>query len=539
MGDIQQHTFSVEVLTFSSGPEDEILVRSVSDAFGIGFEDALGIVERAPIRVKRGADGAMTKQLVGQLMTLGADVRIRNEQTGDEKTYKASLSGAASIPPMAINSPMPLTSVFPRPLKEKARITSDPGPDSSPISSRVRPGVPLVHAVTITTTPGATAGDDDPISERGPSSPARAADRLSSSPAIDRQTSNPGVDRRPSNPGVGRQPSSSGLDRQPSLPGVDRISEPSRQSDIAVCLSCSRRTEKGSNCAFCGWSNTDSKRYCRQCKKPITAGSSWTSSQAGGIMIGALAAGAIGLWFFGALGGAAAASLVAGAGLAANGVFTSYRCAPCKVSLNDALTLDSREERALRVARWKYYVYGAFFVAVSVILFLPLTRTTSMLIDSFGVAWRATPPRTHTKIENKLFTVKTDLGPVRLVTRVSENPRLSIRSYLLGQMALPTASAAKLDEAGLERVMRQAIEAAVPGSKVGPSEPIRIHDVPGRQGTFDVAMDGQTLTGKARVHQFNDEVVLLLFTATSAEAAADSSGTDYFDSLGMEKATAP
>lgn len=536
MGDIHEHTFSVEVLTFSSGPEDEILVRSVSDAFGIGFEDALGIVQRAPIRVKRGADGAMTKQLVGQLMTLGADVRIRNEQTGDEKTYKASLSGAASIPPVAISSPMPLTSVFPRPAKDSARITGDPGPDSSPISSLLRPGVPLVHAVTIKTSPEGTAGEnDDRISEPGPPSPVRAADRRASSP---------GVDRQPSSPGVNRQPSLPGVTRQPSNPGGDRISEPlpisqSKQPDIAMCASCSRRTEKGSNCAFCGWSNIDSKRYCRQCKKPIIAASSWTSSQAGGILIAALAAGAVGLWFFGALGGAAAVSLVVGAGIAANGAFTSYRCAPCKLSINEALTLDSREERALRRARSKYYVFGAFFVVLSVGLLVPLTRSTSMLIDSFDVAWRATPPRTHTKIENKLFTVKTDLGSLRLVTRVSDNPRLSIRTYLLGQIALPTGFATKLDDAGLERVMRQAIEAAVPGSKVGPSEPLRRHDVPGRQGTFEATIDGQAMTGKARVHYFNDEIVLLLFTATSAEAAADSSGTDYLDSLVIERPAAP
>src|SRR5262245_23286490 len=81
-------SFSVEVLGFPRAADPEAVVRAVGASFRIPLEEARRLVQQAPITVKRGAPPSATQVLVNQLLELGADVSVRNDQTGVEKTYR-------------------------------------------------------------------------------------------------------------------------------------------------------------------------------------------------------------------------------------------------------------------------------------------------------------------------------------------------------------------------------------------------------------------------------------------------------------------
>src|SRR5689334_15922085 len=81
-------TFSVEVLGFPPGADPDELAESVSAFFGISKEEGRRLVVKAPLRVKRNAPPDVTQKLVRQLRKLGADVLVRNEVTGEERTYR-------------------------------------------------------------------------------------------------------------------------------------------------------------------------------------------------------------------------------------------------------------------------------------------------------------------------------------------------------------------------------------------------------------------------------------------------------------------
>src|SRR5262245_26726311 len=99
-------TFSVEVLGFPNGADPEGLAGNLSAVFGISIEEGRRLVVKAPLRVKRNAPPDVTQKLVRQLRKLGADVLVRNELTGEERTYRvgdpsAPRNAAASSPDIA------------------------------------------------------------------------------------------------------------------------------------------------------------------------------------------------------------------------------------------------------------------------------------------------------------------------------------------------------------------------------------------------------------------------------------------------------
>ena len=87
MTEPEEPTFSLIVLSFTKAEGDAGLIRALCEAFKFGPEDARAIVQGLPLRVKRGADRATTRHLAGQLLGMGAELCITNEQTGVEKLY--------------------------------------------------------------------------------------------------------------------------------------------------------------------------------------------------------------------------------------------------------------------------------------------------------------------------------------------------------------------------------------------------------------------------------------------------------------------
>src|ERR1041384_597517 len=81
-------TFSVEVLAFRGAADNAALAASISEAFGIPTDAAQTLVAAAPVAVKHGADADTTRRLARVLLGLGAEICIRNEQTGQERVHK-------------------------------------------------------------------------------------------------------------------------------------------------------------------------------------------------------------------------------------------------------------------------------------------------------------------------------------------------------------------------------------------------------------------------------------------------------------------
>ncbi|MEO7330620.1 MAG: hypothetical protein ABI193_18745 [Minicystis sp.] len=87
MTEPEEPTFSLIVLSFTKAADDAGLTRALCEAFKFDVEEARDIIQGVPLRVKRAADRATTRQLAGQLLGMGAELCIQNEQTGVEKLY--------------------------------------------------------------------------------------------------------------------------------------------------------------------------------------------------------------------------------------------------------------------------------------------------------------------------------------------------------------------------------------------------------------------------------------------------------------------
>ncbi len=131
-------SFTVEVLRFREGADPEALAESVSSFFGISLEEGRRLVSKAPIRVKRGASPEITQRLVKQLRKLGAEVLVRNEQTGEERTY--ALKDAPPSQPAAPEpaAPEPAASEPAPRRRRSSRTTATRRPKTRPRSRSCR-----------------------------------------------------------------------------------------------------------------------------------------------------------------------------------------------------------------------------------------------------------------------------------------------------------------------------------------------------------------------------------------------------------------
>lgn len=409
--------YTVEIIAFLRGSDDEAKVAALVRGFGLAAKDARAAVGGAPHKVRRAADAVAARSTISKLLTLGATVRAKNEASGAEQTYTSA-----------------------------AR------------SSIVLPGEG-----------GASAA------------PREAAEAAASGVAVDH------------------------------------------------CASCSRVVAKGESCDFCGWSNQHGKRHCRECKKELSLESSLSTPLLGGFAVLGIVAGVLGLRAFGFLVGAAGVALAIGLGFVLDAATTRYRCAPCKRVI-DATHLTAPEIKRRKVARAKFGAFGAFFVVLAVGLVVPSTERVSMIVDSIGMGWQVSLPRTHSTVAPTMTTLTTDFGSRRMVGRVATNDSRAIRSYQLLQLDVPSDAAAKLDDAAIDKLLRAAVSTAIPGAEVGAAAVVA-GKLPGREARFSASADGAKLFGAARGHVFTKNVVVLVVVADSEPAAASADAIEYFDSL--------
>lgn len=505
-------SFTVEVLGFREGADPEALAESVSGFFGISIEEGRRLVRKAPVRVKRRASPEVTQRLVKQLRKLGADVLVRNEQSGEERTYKASDAPAPSRRTAPEASP---------PEETLESDSGDPPPEEAPSVEVAAPPDLAEEAEAEAGEPAAIAAPED--SERASAPEDRASvslpDDAVGAAREERDSgrgSLPGMARRS---GAGSLPPSSTPSLAPPASPILSLPPPST-SKLDFCAACKNPVEKGETCSRCGWNNAEKERHCRQCKRKLSVVSAVSRSP---VLTGAAALGAI------AIGGALAAMLGAGAGLAGlalgaclalvgDGSTVRYACKVCTIAVVSG-RLQKEEEKRLRGARTKSFGIAGLCGLLAVgLLFGAGFSQRSLSDSSYGIAWTLPLPRLHSQLGTDLASIRVPTGDKKVRIAFAERPYLGGPVFFLThvQYRHPAAQVEK-DPAGLEASIKQIVQAYFQGSLTGNLEP----SGDALQATFTGTFHGKPVHGYLRGIQNDNDMMIVVVTSGSPADVAD------------------
>ena len=511
-------SFTVEVLRFREGADPEALAGSVSAFFGISLEEGRRLVRKAPIRVKRGATPEITQRLVKQLRKLGAEVLVRNEQTGEERTY-------------ALKDAPPSQPAAPEPSPPEETLESDhgdPPPEDAPQVEVVQ--APALYAEAAPEEPLSAPRDEPPASsapgERTIPSlrdESRSAARDSAEPRL----SLPGSSRRPSSGGSMPPPSSSGL--APPASPILSLPPPST-AKLDFCAACKGPVDKGETCGRCGWNNAEKERHCRQCKRKLSVVSavSRKSAALGVAALGVLAIGAGVLVLLGPAAGAAGLALGACLAFVIDSSTLRYACKSCTIAVISG-RLQKEEEGRLRTARTKALAAAALCgVMTAGLLAIASLAQRSLTDSSYGISWTLPVPRMNGRLGTELVTIRIPTGPKRVRMSFAERPYIGGPVYFLThvQYTHPAAPSAP-DPAGLEISIKQIVEVYFAGSLTDPPQPIG----EGLQASFTGTFRGGQVSGYLRGIQNDHDMMIVAVVSGSKADVEDSSARDVLTAV--------
>lgn len=562
-------SFSVEVTGFPSDSDPDVVAASFAEVFGISIEDGQRLVRKVPVRVKRNASSEMTRQLVRQLRQLGAEVRVRNEQTHEERTFRSDDGSISQLVPVT----------HPAAAEPARRPPPDEAPPEDTLESEDAnappESPPRVEIVTPATIPAAAPAEepaDLPVASsrsipRPPRMPGSSpSGRLrtpqsvpfgevrsmsSSQPGEPRVTvaSSPGEARTsaPSHPGEGRVPISSQTGEQgaprapmgvsippPSQPLVASIPPPSRTA-LQACASCKSPVEKGDTCSRCGWSNADKLRRCRTCKKKLVLCSNISKSPmlVAAVAAGAIAMGAAGLLIFGALAGVAGLALGVCLGFVGDSLTLRYACETCTVAVVSE-RLQTEEQTRLSAARRRSAAIaigcGAAALAFGA---LPAGSSKTLAATSFGMAWSVQVPSGHGRIDGEVAMLQVPPGVKRARVQWAEKSFLKGKTYFLATLQYTHPEGpAEPDKAGLQATIKQLVEVEFTGTLAGPP----VADGESFRADFQGTFHGKPVFGRIRGTQYDHDMVLVAVTAPAAAELQDAGVDAFFASVAVERA---
>jgi hypothetical protein len=506
-------TFSVEVLAFRGPGDRAALAASISEAFGIPTDAAQSLVAAAPVAVKHGADADTTRRLAKVLLGLGAEICIRNEQTGQERVHSTERAATASD-----------TAAEAGAAAEPAAASPDETAEADGPAMAAPPAEASAAEIGATVDAAAEAG----AGEAGMVAQPRAAaeNELPDTPPSERGSDPEG----PGLPGDSVRPPSTNdpvvLARAAELAALSGV----RSRPLDHCAACNKRIEKGAVCAACGYCNRDSKRYCRKCEREVRVASDgllrkpWVLAVAALLLMVAASA----FYFIGVFAAGVVAALAVGAALILYGRRMDVRCVPCRRTV-EAYKLRPAEKKALGSARRRWMLTSVLFALLAVAMAAPvLAARPALEIDSFGVGWTSTVPWSHRNLERRIVTVQSDWGPLRLVVRRALNDSFAVRGYFLMHTMLPESSNPRLGDAAVERLLSRAVEGAVAGAKVVRMDRV---DAPGGQPALEARFTVGGGSGRARLLFVDRNMVLTAFVAAGDGGADDDGGKAFLDSL--------
>lgn len=534
--------FTIEVLGFPGGSDVDAIAGSLADFFGISHEEGKRLVRKAPVRVKRNAPPDVTQQLVRQLRKLGADVLVRNEETGEERAYGAERD--ATRPPASEDaSPLEASP------QEDTLESDEPSPAPPPRRGEV---VVLVQGDEKADAPPVSAPvSQPPVSVPVPppprmpfsSQPSEPRVRLSSQPG-DAPISQPGEPPRSSDRGAPRgpvaisvPPPSQQLSVPPPSSSQQQLSvPPPSRAPIQFCASCKSPVEKGEICSRCGWSNVEKQRHCRQCKKKLALVSNISKSVVLMAAIGAasiaMAAGA--LVVFGALVAVAAFLFGIFLGFAGDAATLRYACKSCTIGVVRERLLKEEQVR-LSAARRKSVAIAIGCGAAAVAFWaLPGGADRTLSASSFTMGWSVRVPSSNSRIGGDVATLQLPSGTRRARVQWAERAFFPGKTFFLAtlQYTFPSGSG-EPDKAGLQASIKQLVEVVFNGSLKGAPAA----DGESFQAEFTGAFHGKSLSGRIRGTQYEHDIVIVVVTASDASALRDSDVDAYLTSVAVDKAT--
>lgn len=551
-------TFTVEVLGFPSDADPEALAGSVAEFFGIPIEEGRRLVKKRPIRVKRNAPAAVAQQLVKQLRRLGADVLVRNEQTGEERAYhaKGAKSGSkdkdaeptSSRESVPDGSAGPLPRVVPSIAPPSTRIDEEdlipPAPAVPPEDTLVSEDgdAPPEPAPSVEVISGPR---EAPISEprapvsSEPGEPASAPGPRPSSPRS-QIASEPG--ERPSSdreiePARGSSPSSpkGGPSLPPPAAPIVGLPPPT-QGKLDFCGSCNRPLEKGDVCARCGWSNGEKVRHCRTCKKKLVLVSGVTRRTSVVVLLGVLAvAVAAGVFFvFGPFVALSAFGLCGAFVFVGDALSLRYACKTCTVAVYTE-RLQKEETDRIGVAKRKAFALAGACGVVAIGLFAGSSSSARTISDAgYGFAWTLSVPGTHSRVTSEVTQISLPAGAKRMRVQRAERPYLGGPVYFLThvQYTYPAGSA-ELDKPALVALAKQTIEAyfggRVAGSIDGAGESV--------QASFTGTFQNRSISGRLRATQYEHDMVVVAVVSPNPADLQDGSVEQALGAVTVQRDT--
>lgn len=539
-------SFSVEVTGFPSDSDLDVVAASFAEVFGISIEDGQRLVRKVPVRVKRNASPEMTRQLVRQLRQLGAEVRVRNEQTHEERTFRSDDGSISQLVPVthpAAAEPARRSPPDEAPPEDTLESEDANAPPESPprvevVMPRAVPGAALAAAAERAQEPA-----DLPAvsSQRIPRPP-----RLPAAPPSNRPRTPPSVPLGEARSASPSQPGEQGVPRGPvgisvpppsqPLPSVPppTVPPPGRAS-LQACASCKSPVDKGDVCSRCGWSNADKLRRCRTCKKKLVLCSNITKSPVlvAAVAAGSIAMGAAALLIFGPLAGVAGLALGVCLGFVGDSLTLRYACETCTVAVVSE-RLQAEERTRLSAARRRSAAIaigcGAAALAFGA---LPAGSSKTLAATSFGMAWSVQVPSGHGRIDGEMAMLQVPPGAKRARVQWAEKSFLAGKTYFLAtlQYTYPEGPA-QPDKAGLQATIKQLVEVEFTGSLTGPL----VADGESFRADFQGTFHGKPVSGRIRGTQYDHDMVLVAVTAPAAAELQDAGVDAFLASVAVERA---
>ena len=515
-------SFTVEVLGFDEGADAEAVAASVSSFFGISIEEGRRLVRKAPIRVKRGATPEVAQQLVRQLRKLGASVLVRNEQSGEDRTYHANDARRPSRDP-----------IFHAPPEDT--LQSDDGdapPENAPNVEVIEPPAlapdePPAEADALA---GATPAEEEAPREAAPPPSPREEAPVSSlrDSSESLRASHPVSTPRPAAHLSLPPPSASGSLPPPASPILSM--PPPSAAKLDFCASCKGPVDRGETCPRCGWNNAEKERHCRQCKRKLSVVSavSRKSAALGVAALGVLAIGAGVLVLLGPAAGAAGLALGACLAFVIDSSTLRYACKSCTIAVISG-RLQKEEEGRLRTARTKALAAAALCgVMTAGLLAIASLAQRSLTDSSYGISWTLPVPRMNGRLGTELVTIRIPTGPKRVRMSFAERPYIGGPVYFLThvQYTHPAAPSAP-DPAGLEISIKQIVEVYFAGSLTDPPQPIG----EGLQASFTGTFRGGQVSGYLRGIQNDHDMMIVAVVSGSKADVEDSSARDVLTAV--------
>lgn len=556
-------SFTIEVMGFPGDADPEAIAASLAEFFGIPVEDARRLVRKVPVRVKRRASAGVAQQLVRQLRKLGADVLVRNEQTGEERAYRAA---DAPIARPGEPEPEPLHAVAP------PEDTLESEDANAPPETRPRVEVVVPGARGVLTGVPAAIDPDGPASSPGAGGPASGPGGPASLPEVAPVSGPlPAAPRAPaaSAPGRLRTPMSlpfgEARSSSPSLPGEARSSSPSSPGDgrasdqvavpkislpppsqpfgsvpppsrasLAYCGSCKGPIEKGEICQRCGWNTAEKQRHCRQCKKKLALVSNVSRSPVllAAIAAGSIAMGAAALVLFGALAGLGALLFGVALGFLGDGLTLRWACKSCTVAVYSERLQKEEEARVGAARRRSIAIAAAGGVAAIALVALPAGAKRTLAASSFGVGWSVEVPSTHGHVDSEVTMLKVPAGTKRARVQWAEKTFFSGRTYFLINMQYSYPSGpADPDKPGLQATIEQVVATVFSGSLGAAPAPAGESLEASFTGTFH----GKPVSGRLRGTQYEHDMLIVAVTSGSASDLQDESVTAYLSNVAVQR----